>query len=431
MFEDTKTETVGSRIKRVRLSKGLSQRDVAGPGVTYAYVSRIEGDKRTPSLKALRWLAQRLQVSPEYLETGRDLGQGGLLELRISDAELRLRLDHPTEHVEAEVRLILTEARQAGDQQILSRALIALGLAAARTGRNYEAANQLEAALATQPINPVARPDVYATLAQAYVALGAADRAVNILEQCLTETRELAPDDVGAQVRYATYLSFALTDAGDYERAGTLIKETLARAGADPEPFTRVRLYWSLARLSGIEGRSAQALDYIRRAIALLEATEDTLDLGRAYLMAAGVEATEGDLNTARTSCERAERFLGLAPEPADLGMLRIVQARIAADPEQAIQLARDAIDLLGGYHGGELGSAVQALAAAFAKQGNLDAAGDAYLRAIDLLAVHGRRSEAAAASTEWASTLEAAGRSKEAEAVRARGQTLRPTKYR
>lgn len=245
------------------------------------------------------------------------------------------------------------------------------------------------------------------------------------LEQCLAETQELVPEDVATQVRYATYLSFALTDAGDYERAGALIKETLQRAGADPEPFTRVRLYWSLARLSGIEGRSTQALEYIRRAIALLEATEDTLDLARAYLMAAGVEAAEGDLGAARASCERAERLLGPAPEPADLGMLRIVQARIAEKPEAAIQLARNAIDLLGGYHGGEQGSAVQALAAALARQGDLAAAGDAYHRAIDLLAVHGRRSEAAAACVEWAKMLEGAGRGDEAHAALARAQAL------
>jgi transcriptional regulator with XRE-family HTH domain len=431
MPKDSRTETVGSRIKRLRISKGLSQRDVAGPGVTHAYVSRIEADKRSPSVKALRWLAGRLEVSLEYLETGRELGHGGERELRMGDAELKLRLDQPTQEIEAEVESILAEARQAGDQQVITRALLALGLAAARTGRNYEAATRLESALATQLINPVARPDVYATLAQAYVALGTPERAVATLEQCLIETKELVPEDVTTQVRYATYLSFALTDAGEYDRAGSLIRETLQRAGQDPEPVTRVRLYWSLARLSGIEGRSAQALDYIRRAIALLEATEDTLDLARAYLLAAGVEATEGNLDTASESCERAERLLGAAPEPADLGMLRIVQARIAADPEQSIRLAREAIDLLGGYHGGEQGSAVQALAAGLARQGDIAAANDAYRRAVDLLAVHGRRPEAADACIEWAKMLEANGRHDDADTARARARTIQPAHTR
>src|SRR5919201_6448004 len=35
-------ETVGQRIRRLRLSRGLSQRAISAPGVSYAYISRIE-----------------------------------------------------------------------------------------------------------------------------------------------------------------------------------------------------------------------------------------------------------------------------------------------------------------------------------------------------------------------------------------------------
>ena len=427
MPEDVRTESVGSRIRRLRLAKGLSQREVAGPGVSYAYVSRIEAGARTPSVKALRLLARKLGVSVEFLETGRELGDAGARELRMGNAELRLRLDQPTQEVEQEIEAILAEAREAGDQETATRALAALGLAAARRGRSFDAVNRLEAALAEQPISPVARPDVYATLAQSYVALGAAEKAVTLLERCLSESSVLVPDDVNTQVRYATYLSFALTDAGDYEGARRLVKETLQRAGPDPEPFTRVRLYWSLARLSGIEGRSAQALQYVRRAIALLEATEDTLDLARAYMMAAGIEATEGETDAAREHATRAERLLGTAPERADLGMLRIAQARVEEDPARSVALAREAVDLLGRYHGGEHGSAILALAEGLARQGDVSAADESYRRAIDLLAVHGRRAEAASACTDWAEMLRAAGRAEEADAALERARVLSP----
>lgn len=65
-------ETVGQRVKRLRIGLGLSQRDVQGPGVSYAYISRIEAGTRNPSVKVLRMLAEALEVSPEYLETGQD-----------------------------------------------------------------------------------------------------------------------------------------------------------------------------------------------------------------------------------------------------------------------------------------------------------------------------------------------------------------------
>jgi len=66
------TETVGERLYRLRVERCLSQRDLSGRGITYAYISRIEADLRTPSLKALRKLADKLGVTALYLETGQD-----------------------------------------------------------------------------------------------------------------------------------------------------------------------------------------------------------------------------------------------------------------------------------------------------------------------------------------------------------------------
>src|SRR5438477_8680732 len=86
-------ETVGERLRRLRLEHGLSQRDLSAPGVSYAYISRIEAGARQPSVKALRKLAAKLGVSVEYLETGSDLSSSDERELRLTDLELRLRLD--------------------------------------------------------------------------------------------------------------------------------------------------------------------------------------------------------------------------------------------------------------------------------------------------------------------------------------------------
>lgn len=65
-------ETVGERLKRLRVERGLSQRDLACPGASYAYISRIEAGTRDPSVKALRRVAAKLGVTADYLETGLD-----------------------------------------------------------------------------------------------------------------------------------------------------------------------------------------------------------------------------------------------------------------------------------------------------------------------------------------------------------------------
>src|SRR5204863_3205937 len=85
-------ETIGQRLKRLRLERGLSQRELSAPGVSYAYISRIEAGTLQPSVKALRRLAAKLAVSADYLETGSDLAPADGRELRLSDLELAVRL---------------------------------------------------------------------------------------------------------------------------------------------------------------------------------------------------------------------------------------------------------------------------------------------------------------------------------------------------
>lgn len=63
-------ETIGQRLRRLRVAAGLSQRQLSVPGVTYAFISRIEAGDRMPSLRSLVRLAERLDVSALYLLTG-------------------------------------------------------------------------------------------------------------------------------------------------------------------------------------------------------------------------------------------------------------------------------------------------------------------------------------------------------------------------
>src|SRR3989442_8201641 len=102
-------ESIGRRLKRLRQERGLSQRELSSPGVSYAYISRIEAGARTPSVKALRMLARKLGVSVEYLETGREIGEAEARELKLADAELELRLGDDTAAAEQTLREVLEE----------------------------------------------------------------------------------------------------------------------------------------------------------------------------------------------------------------------------------------------------------------------------------------------------------------------------------
>jgi transcriptional regulator with XRE-family HTH domain len=54
---------VGERVKRARLERKLTQRQVAQGRFTSAYISAIENGKCHPSLSALAHIAERLDMS--------------------------------------------------------------------------------------------------------------------------------------------------------------------------------------------------------------------------------------------------------------------------------------------------------------------------------------------------------------------------------
>jgi len=405
-------ETVGQRLRRLRQERGLSQREVASPGVSYAYVSRIEAGARRPSVKALRQLAPKLGVSVEYLETGRDLSEHDERELRLAEAELTLRLQQDSPEAEAAFAALLTEAEAAGDAEAAARARAGLGELADRRGDFATAIAELEQARAAGVLSPLSHADLYATLARAYSASGQPRRAVELLEDCLLQVQAQAPEDVSAEVRFATYLSYALSDVGELDRARGVIREALGRAEQAPDPYSRVRLYWSLARLALMEGKPRSALRQIQRAIGLLEATEDTRQLARAHLSCGEILTDDGKAEQAQEHFELAEKLLGEQADAADLAWLYSEQARAAlllSEDEHAERLARRALSLLAG--GDPLKRARAHATLAEARPDEIDASQAEFAKALEELEAERRWPAAASVLRAWSRALRRAGR--------------------
>ena len=106
---------VGQRLVAAREAALLSQRNVAFPGCSAAYISRIEHGERTPSLQVLRELADRCGVSETHLAWGR--------EARIDSAV-------------AELIAAVGEAESSGSKADRAAAYAALGRAASRVARS-------------------------------------------------------------------------------------------------------------------------------------------------------------------------------------------------------------------------------------------------------------------------------------------------------
>jgi tetratricopeptide (TPR) repeat protein len=421
-------ETIGQRLRRLRRERGLSQRELASPGVSYAYISRIEGGARRPSVKALRMLARKLGVTADYLETGSEIRDTEERELRIADAELMLRLADDTAEAEQKLETLLSDALEAGDTLAASRASIALGLAASHAGRNHEAIKQLESGLELAEVSPAMRPDVYATLGRSLAASGQTQRAVDLFERCLEDVSRETPEDFTAQVRFTTYLSYALTDLGDLERAEGVLQDAIAKAEEATDAYSRVRLYWSVARLNDVQGRSAAALTYIRRAIALLDVTDDTLHLARAHLLAGSILLSQDRIDSARRHYEVAERLFGPSAEPEDLANLYADQSKLATkqgNADEAIGRAEAAVTAASDEFLHERGNALWALADAKALKGDVDGADEAFRQATELLRDHGHRRDHIEAYRAWGKFLRRASREEQALEVLERAADL------
>ena len=107
---------VGRRLKEARVAAGLSQRELAFPGCSAAYISRLEQGERVPSLQVVRELARRVGSTEDLLAHGKE------------------RL-HPD--VAQRVRE-LEEAEATGGTTERARAYAALGRAAAKVARGLE-----------------------------------------------------------------------------------------------------------------------------------------------------------------------------------------------------------------------------------------------------------------------------------------------------
>ena len=161
---------VGQRIKAARERVRLPQRQLAFPGCTPAYVSRIEAGARVPSMQILQEFARRLGVTPEYLATGKETSSGPVDAL--DDADLAARLDDLDG---AEARYLEIVGDDSASRYRLARAYAGLGDVALRRGDHQRAVERLEKALSLDVLAPDQTAAAVDRLGRAYALLGEYD----------------------------------------------------------------------------------------------------------------------------------------------------------------------------------------------------------------------------------------------------------------
>lgn len=368
---------VGRRLREARERAGLSQRALAYAGCSAAYVSRVESGDRIPSPAVLRELAARLNVSEGWLAGGKE----DTTSTTLRDAEIALRLDE-TDAAEK----LFSQALDSSDD-VTSRSLALEGLAqiALRNGDPRRAIELAEEALATGGKQPEEHPTLAENLARAYATLGELPPALAVLRKCVTHYE----DDVVQFVRFSALLGAALTDAGNFAEADSVIGDALARGREIADPYVQARLYWSQSRLLLEAGRSDAAEQYARRTLEILRATEDGYAIGHILQTLAQINTDLGRSEEALELLREGWPMIAAFATPIEKAQYRIEEARALAaigETERAGALAMELTQILGAIEPTDSGRAYALLGQTYAAIGDSARAREILELAVELL---------------------------------------------
>ena len=372
-------QAVGERLRTARVRSGLSQRQLAFPGCSPAYISRIESGDRIPSLQLLRELGRRLGVTEDYLATGTTVeAPAGLVE-----AEIALRLDD----LELAERLFDDALNKAGSPADRGRALEGLGQLSFRQGRPRDAIKHFEEALRVYGDSEYNHPSLADSLGRAYASIGEVESSIGIFERCLDQARERG--NAIEEMRFLVLLGYALVDAGNFGRAEEVLGHALALGKDMDDPHVHVSLYWSQSRLHAERNDSETASRYARRALEYLLLTEDSRRTALAYQLLAHIELDRGNPEEARDLLEDGWPLLERSGNALERAQYRLEEARALAKlgrNEEAAALAMQVSGLIGDAAPEDAARSYTVLGSVYEELGETSRAREVYELAGELL---------------------------------------------
>jgi tetratricopeptide (TPR) repeat protein len=399
---------VGIRLRAAREKAGLSQRQLAFPGCSPAYISRIESGDRIPSLQLLRELGRRLGVSEDYLATGAEAGSsqpGGAL----LDAEVALRLND-VDLAEKLYNGIL----ESGAARAPAHA--GLGQVEFRRGRPRQAIEHFEQALALYGDPEWAQPDLANSLGRAYAMVGELESAIAVFERCLAVAER--DGDLLGEIQFTMLLGEALIDSGNLGRAEEVLGEALALGKDSHSPSVRASLYWTQSRLHAERNDPEAASRYARRTLEILRETEDTYRTARVHQLLAFIENDRGNPDSALALLEEGRPLLERSANRLERAQYRLEEARALAKldrKEEAGALAMEVSGVVADAHPEDAARSYTVLAQVYEELGDHPRALELYELAGELLRPNGPSRFLIEVYARMADLYEAAGRTDEA----------------
>ncbi len=332
-IQDTPTVRLGQRLRQARLSRNLTQSEVAANQFSVSYISAVERGQIRPSLGALEKLSKRLGVPAsdllrvdegiaagvapraEFFPTERDE-----VEVQLRDAMLLRQQGHADQAVR-----VLRQARSQTGQSLSQReqALINWRMAQAYLDLQNadQARNEAQDALAVAErlSDPELRERIRLTLGEALAMGGKLQAAVDAFNAALEAVETGALRDPVFRLSALYFLGSAQEQLGDVEGAITTLNEATKLATDVLMPERLGQLYARLAEQYQEQNDSRRARLYATHSLAAYEdadnrrlARQTIVRLGRAY-------AQTGEISQATTLLENARERAEIAQDPGAL----------------------------------------------------------------------------------------------------------------
>nr|WP_232266478.1 helix-turn-helix transcriptional regulator [Streptomyces pactum] len=294
----------------MRTRAGLTQRQLAEPAYTAAYVSTLEAGRVRPSEAALRHLAARLGTTYEELATGRSPEETTRLRAGLTDARRALATGS-AEDAAGLFAGLLAEAERLELAPERAAALLGLGDCALETGDLMRARDHFEAAeglLAREPLP--ARVPAIRGRALAHLLAGELRYSCYLLESTLDELNASGLHDPDALLLLYTASIAPYMDMGAYARAAHAAELALALAPRVDDPALIAGMHRGVARTLIAEGRTAEADASLAKAQQLYEQLRIRTELAHCHWMRGYVHAQDGDLDRAERELRTARDML-------------------------------------------------------------------------------------------------------------------------
>ncbi|MFJ2770854.1 tetratricopeptide repeat protein [Streptomyces sp. NPDC087300] len=333
---------MGRRVQRLRGELGLTQRQLAEPAYTPAYVSTLEAGKVRPSEAALRHLAERLGVSYEELSTGRPARLAAGLRLRLTDARRALATGAPGDAAVL-FRALHEEAVTHGLAPEQADALLGLGDCLLESGELTDARDCFAAAehlLADDPL-PRRVPAIRGR-ATAHLLTGELRYACYLLESTLDELNAGGLHDPEALLLLYTASIAPYMDMGAHARAAHAAELALALAPGVGDPALVAGMHRGVARTLIAEGRIAEADASLAKAQELYRQLHIRTELAHCHWMRGYVHAQDGDLEHAESELRTARAILSskraaLFTEQVEVELADVLRRRGRAEEAEAL----------------------------------------------------------------------------------------------